>query len=134
MVRLKSDEVGDARSVLEPLMDDVFPGGDVTLNTGGKLGAGSAELLIRLENREARAVVTFEAWEHARNDPDRLRKALQQIADQLKEPGDLPAYLITSRGLDTEANDKETEHLSTIAHVIEADILAERFFSMSIKK
>jgi hypothetical protein len=134
MVRTWSDEVGNARSVLDPLIAEVFSDADVTLNSGGKLGVGSAELLITFGSRHARAVVTFEAWEHARNNPDGLRQALRKIAEEIKKSTDLPAYLITTRGLDTESSDKETELLSTIAHVIEADILAERFFSSGIKK
>lgn len=134
MVRTWSEEVGDARSVIEPIVKELLPGSDVEINTGGDLGVATAEVIVRRADREARCIVTFEAWERARNDPEQFRAALRQISADLGASKPLPAYLITSRGLDEKSAQTESPVLSTIAHGIEADVLAERFFTQGLRR
>ena len=134
MVRLKSDEVGDARSVLDPLLDEILPAVEADMNTGGELGLTTVELILRHEGREARCVVTFEAWERARTNPDQLRVALRQVATDLQGSEEVRIYLFTSRGLEAAPTGKDRAVLGAIAHGIEADVLAERFFKQGLRK
>lgn len=129
MVRAPWDEkAGDARGVIEPLVREVLHSTDLEINTGEDLGLTTAEVIVRRRGREARCIVTFEAWEQAREHPEKLREALQRVAGDLGGAAALPAYLLTSRGLDTAPAEKDRHTLAAMAHGIEADVLVERFF------
>lgn len=134
MVRLWSQEVGDAGSAIEPLVREVMPNAGLEIKTGKDLGVTTAEVIVTRGERKARCIVTFEAWEKARHSPEQMRGALRQIDADLEGSAALPAYLLTSRGLDTAAADKDSLVLGAIAHGIEADILAERFFQQGLRR
>ncbi len=134
MVRLRGEEVGDSKSVIEPLIRDISPNVVVHIDGGRGFGKETVEVVLKLGDRETRCVVTFEAWERARTAPEDMREAFGHIIDEMARTPELPAYMLTSRGLDTEARNKDTELLRTIAAGTEADILAEQIFKRSVRK
>ena len=128
MVRLWSEEVGDARSVIEPLVRALAPGVEVAIAGDEGFRKDTVEVRVRKAGREARCIVSFEAWEAARSHPAEMKAAFRKIIKELGGRSRLPSYLLTSRGLTAEASGKDSDLLRSIAGSIEADVLAERFF------
>ena len=126
MVKLWNDEVGNARSAIEPIVRRVDPGVDIHMNGGEGFRNDTVEVRLQKGKREARCVVTFEAWEHARQQPEDMEAAFRSIVSEMDAGAALPAYLLTSRGLTTESADKDSEILRDLAAGTEADVLAER--------
>ena len=126
MVRLWSEEVGDARLVIEPLVNKIDPAGKIEMNGGEGFRKDTVEVHLRKSGRQALCVVTFEAWASAKTDVSEMEAAFQDIIGELDGSEPLPAYLVTSRGLAREEPDKGAEVLRDIAAGTEADVLAER--------
>ncbi len=126
MVRLWSKEVGNARSVIKPLVLRVDPSLRIDVDGGEGLRNDTAEVRLHKGKREARCVVTFEAWEHARKHPEGMEAAIREIVGVMEAEGPLPAFLTTSRGLATEPAGRDTGTLRDLAASTEADVLAER--------
>ncbi len=126
MIRLWSEEVGDARSVIEPLIKQVDP--NVRIEIDGEEGFRKDTVEVRLQKAEQKAlcIVTFEAWVNAKTDPAEMKKALQEIVAEMEGGKALPAYLFTSQGLSRQPEKKDVEILRDIATGSEADVLAER--------
>ena len=126
MVRLWSEEVGDARSVIEPLIKQVDP--DVRFTMDGEEGFRKDTVEVRLQKakQEALCIVTFEAWVNAKTNPAEMKKALQEIVAEMEEGKSLPTYLLTSQGLIRQPEKKDVEILRDIATGSEADALAEQ--------
>ena len=131
MVRLWSEEVGDARSVIEPLIKQVDP--DVRIEMDGEEGFRKDTVEVRLQKADQKAlcIVTFEAWMNAKADPAEMKKALQEIVAEMEGGKALPAYLLTSQGLSRQSKKKDVEILRDIAGGSEADILADQYFKRS---
>lgn len=127
MVRLWSEEVGDARSVIEPLIKQVDPA--VRIEMDGEEGFRKDTVEVRLQKAEQKAlcIVTFEAWVNAKTDPAEMKKALQEIVAEMEGGKALPTYLLTSQGLNRQPEKKDIEILRDIAASSEADALAEQF-------
>ena len=134
MVRLGSEEVGNAKSVIEPLVRGLNPNVEVRFAPPRGVSKATAEVLLRKGEREARCIVTFEAWEHARKDPKEMAAAFRKIIAEMDSGAPLSAYLLTSRGLAKEPADRESELLHDIATGVEADVLAEQFFKKVLRK
>lgn len=134
MVRLWSEEVGDARSVIEPLVRtvDTLVGIEVS-DTSGFVNE-TVEVRVRKGDQEARCVVTFEAWQQARVEPEPLTDAFRQIIGELNGASSKASYVLTSRGLRREPASERPEQLRTIAASAEADAIADEFFRGGIRK
>ena len=128
MVRLWSEEVGDAKSVIEPLVREIDP--DVELDVNGEEGfrRDTVEVYLRMGEREAHCVVTFEAWTNAKTDPSEMKSWLEDVIGALNRDEPPRANVLTSGGPAQEDPGKGTEILRDIAASAEADILAEQFF------
>jgi hypothetical protein len=131
MVRLWSEEVGDAKSVIEPLVREIDP--EVKLDIDGEEGfrRDTVEVHLRKGQREAHCVVTFEAWTNAGIDPTEMKSWLQDVIGALNRGEPPPANVLTSRGPAQEDSGKGTEVLREIAAGTEADVLAEQFLKRS---
>ena len=134
MVRLWSEKVGNAKTVIEPLLQEIGPDIQVRIDGGGGFGNETVEVSVKKGDRQAHCVVTFEAWENARKDPEQMVAAFRKIVGEMDTVSPLPAYLLTSRGLTTQPADKGRELLRDMAAGIEADILAEQFFKHGLRK
>lgn len=134
MVRLWSEEVGDAKSVIEPLVRELSPNVEVRFGAQRGVSKATAEVILKRGEREARCIVTFEAWEHARTDPREMAAAFREVIDEMDSGARLSAYLLTSRGLAKEPAEKESELLHQIATGVEGDVLAEQFFKRGLRK
>ncbi len=128
MVRLWSEDVGDARSVIEPLVKGIDPTMQVEVNGGDGFRKDTVEVRLRKSGRQVLCIVTFEAWANAKTNPAEMKAAFQEIVDEADQGNSLTTYLLTSRGLVRERTEKGTEVLRDIAAGTEADILAEQFF------
>lgn len=133
MVRLWSEEIGDAKSVIEPLVAEINSGVRVRLDGGEGFRKDTVEVLFEKGKRVARCIVTFEAWTNARSDPTAMKQAFQTIIGDLERLSRPPAYLLTTRGLGTEAAKRAPEELRTIAAATEADVLAERLQTLRLQ-
>jgi hypothetical protein len=125
MVRSWTQEVGDARSVIEPLVRALQPETVVEIDGAGGFGNETVEVILKRGDREARCVVTFEAWEEARRDAREMRDAFGRIIAEMSEAKPAPTFVLTSRGLEGERSDRATEELRTIAASKEAEAVAE---------
>ena len=128
------EEAGDAKSVIEPLVQEIDPRVHVQVNSGPGVSKSTVEVVLTKDEREARCIVTFEAWNRAREDSQEMRDAFSRIVSDIEGAAELPAYVLTSRELSTEPPDKTTDLLRMIAAGTEADILAERFFKRGVQK
>ena len=131
MVRVWSEEVGNARSVIEPILRELKPNLQVNIEGGMGFSNETVEIVIGMGRRRARCVVTFEAWESARNDPAQMRTAFRRIIHELEGPSSLPQYMLTTRGLTKELAKKRPELVRTMAAGQEADRLAQGFLTKS---
>jgi hypothetical protein len=134
MVRVWSHEVGDAKSVILPLVRMLEPTIEVLFAPPRGVSRATAEVTLKKGRRQARCVVTFEAWERARQDPDEMAAAFRKIIEAIGKREALPAYLLTSRGLAEEPPTKPSELLHSIATGTEGDVLAEQFFNKVLRK
>ncbi len=134
MVRLWSEEVGDARSVIEPVVRSLGADVAIQINGGKGFSGETVEVTLKRSKRQARCVVTFEAWENARTNPEEMKAAFRQIIGEMEDVSPLPVYLLTSRGLSKETGRKEPEVLRGIAAGVEADVLADEFFRKGLRK
>ncbi len=128
MVRLWSEEVGDARVVIDPLVRRIDPAVEIEVDGGEGFRRETVEVRLRKSGRQALCIVTFEAWVNARTDASEMEAAFQEIIGAFDEDEPQSAYLLTSRGLTREQTHKDAEVLRDIAAGTEADILAQRFF------
>lgn len=126
MVRLWSEEVGDAKSVIEPLVNGIDPTVDIDVNGDKGFRKETVEVRLRKSGRLALCIVTFEAWVNAKTNPADMEAAFRQILAELERKASVPAYLLTSRGLATDDAAKGSEILRDIAASTEADVLAEK--------
>ena len=126
MVRLWSEEVGDARSVIEPLVKEIDP--DIEIEVNGEEGFRKDTVEVRLQKsgRQVVCIVTFEAWANAKTNPAEMKTAFQEIIGEVNQSEPLPVYLLTSRGLAKEQAAKGIAVMRDIAASTEADILAEQ--------
>jgi hypothetical protein len=124
MVKPWTQEVGDARSVIEPIIKEI----DSTVTTNFDAGEGfrndTVVVTIEKEARQLNCVVTFEAWANARTDPAQLRQSFKGVLDDLDAGTAVSGYILTSRGLTPEPTITDREHLRDIAAGEEADLLA----------
>ena len=133
MVRLWSEEVGDAPSVIEPLIHAMSPEVEVRFGAQRGVSKSTAEVRLRKGPHQARCIVTFEAWEGARQNPEALRGAFRRILDALMTGSPREVYLLTSRGLQTEPAERDSDLLHTIAASTEADVMMERFRGLRLR-
>ena len=133
MVRLWSEEIGDARSVIEPLVHSISPDVEVRFAEQRGVSKSTAEVVLQKGPHQARCIVTFEAWEGARQNPDALRVAFRRILDALTTGSPRDIYLLTSRGLQTESAERDSDLLHTIAASTEADVIMERFRGLRLR-
>lgn len=126
MVKPWTQEVGDARSVIEPIVREIDGSVDVSFDYGLGYANVVLELALMSSGPSARCAVTFEAWSNARSHPQELREALTRIIEELGTNQSSRSYFITSRGLTRESSETPSEHLRTLAAAQEADVLAER--------
>ncbi|MCH8025611.1 MAG: hypothetical protein IH866_02340 [Chloroflexi bacterium] len=126
MVRLWSEEVGDARVVIEPLVKGIDDAIEIEVDGGEGFRKDTVEVRLRKSGRQALCIVTFEAWANAKTDASEMEKAFRKIIGELGEGESLSAYLVTSSGLEREQPDKGAEILKDIAAGTEADILAQQ--------
>src|SRR3990167_8778747 len=123
MVRVRSEEVGDARSVIESIVRAIDPAVHVQLDHED-LSKTAVEVVVKKGDREARCIVTFEVWEAARREPEAFQRAMRTVLADLEKPSALPVYLMTSAGVRTESPEKAPDLLRMIARAAEADVLA----------
>ena len=128
MVRLWSEEVGDAQDVIEPLVKGIDDAVEIEVDGGEGFRKDTVEVRLRKSGRQALCIVTFEAWVNARTNASEMEEAFREIIGELDDSEPLPAYLLTSSGLEREQPEKGDEILRDIAAGTEADILAQRFF------
>ena len=128
MVRLWSEEIGDARLVIEPLVGRIDPAVEIEVDGGEGYRKETVEVRLRKSGRQALCIVTFEAWANATTDASGMEAAFQEIIGELDRGAPVPAFLLTSGGLAREQTHKDAEVLRDIAAGTEADILAQRFF------
>ena len=134
MVKPWVQEVGDARSVIEPIIRAIRTDIDVDVNDRRGISRSTAVVTIRLGERIVRCIVTFEAWEEARRDDRQMQEAFRRILRDSESLPKLSAYLLTRRGLDTESAAKSDDVLRDLAASVEADILAEESFKKVLRK
>ncbi len=128
MVRLWSEEVGDARSVIEPLVREIDPHIEIEVDGEEGFRKDTVEVRLQKSGRQVVCIVTFEAWASAKTNPAEMKTAFQEIIGEVNQGEPLPVYLLTSRGLAKEQADKGIAVMRDIAASTEADILAEQFF------
>ncbi len=131
MARPWSVEVGDAKSVIEPLVGRIDPDVAIEVDGGEGFRKDTVEVRLRKSGRQALCIVTFEAWANAKTSPSDMEKALREIIGEVIQREPRHAYLLTSRGLAREPAEKHTAVLRDIAAATEADVLAEQFFQRS---
>lgn len=134
MARFWSDVVQDAASLIEGVVREVAP--DVVVEIEGAAGADreTVEVRLRKMGREARCVVTFEAWEEASRDPAEMIAAFRTIVRELEAGSPSGAYMFTSKGLTVESGDRDSDELRDIAAGFEADVQAQRVLGTSRKE
>jgi hypothetical protein len=126
MVKPWIQEVGDARSVIEPVVRDLDSSIEVSVSDGDGFINDTVEVSLAKAGRQAHCVVTFEAWVNARTSPDELKAAFRQIIADLEGSHTPSDYIVTSRGLATKPRDTNAEHLRDMAAAEEADALADQ--------
>lgn len=126
MVRLWSEEVGDARSVIEPLVREIDPHIEIEVDGEEGFRKDTVEVRLQKSGQQAVCIVTFEAWTNAKTSPTDMEAAFREIISEVDQVHSTPTYMLTSRGLDRERADKGIPVLRDIAAGTEADILAEQ--------
>lgn len=134
MVKPWIQEAGDARSVIEPIVRAIRADVDVDVNDRRGISRSTAVVTIRLGERTVRCVVTYEAWEEARRDDRQMQEAFRRILRDSEGLPELPAYLLTRRGLDAQSDATSDDILRDLAASVEADILAEESFKKASRK
>jgi hypothetical protein len=124
MVKSWTQEVGDARSVIEPIIKEIDSTALTKFDTGEGFRNDTVVVTIEKEARKLSCVVTFEAWANARNDPAELRQSFKRVLNDLDAGTASSGYILTSRGLTAEPTVTDREHLRDIAAGEEADVLA----------
>ena len=127
MVPLWSEEVGDARGVIEPLVKSIDDAVKIDVDSEDGIRKDTVEVSLRKSGRQALCIVTFEAWVNARTNASEMEEAFREIIGDLDEGEPQSAYLVTSSGLEREQPEKGAEILRDIAAGTEADILAQQF-------
>ena len=134
MVKPWIQEVGDARSVIEPIVRAIRSDVDVNVNDRRGISRSTAVVEVRSGDRMARCVVTFEAWQEARQDDRSMQEIFRRVLHDLDGALELPAYLMTRRGLQIESAERSDDILRDLAAGVEADILAEESFKKASRK
>jgi len=132
MAKTWAEEVDNARSVIEPILEDVRKSmaPDVRWTFYPSLGFefDAVGLDLARGSDQARVLVTFETWISAASGSGELRSGIESVIRELATgQAKQLVYLITTTGVVKKPRRTATQRVLDEAAEIEADAVVERF-------
>lgn len=128
MVKTWTEEVEEAREVIEPIVAQLDPQIKLNFRPSYEFDLDEIALDVVSKHGRARVLVTFEAWTNAKTDASKMKAAFQQVLDETARGRNKQVvFAITSTGLVTKPRRTPKERLMDQIADIEADAEIERF-------